>query len=227
MQCSHRSCGWVLRAWKSNRRTYWHVKTFVNEHTCERNDNYNIEFKRVSATVIGDLFASKYRNPGCIIYPKDIVSKMMEQHGIHLSYNKAYKLKEHTLNRVFGDMLPNLLPLYIYLLWLILQTSISICWHVIAYVQRSVNQLTCFLPYTIGFLKHAYEMGVSPVPDPEFWDISDAIWNSIVLPWEKKPLPGRPKKLRISSAREKRKLHSCSKCGKKKTQENNLPGTII
>ncbi|KAK3193816.1 hypothetical protein Dsin_025126 [Dipteronia sinensis] len=59
--------------------------------------------------------------------------------------------------------------------------------------------------YITGFLKHAYKMGVNPVPDPEFWDIPDAIRNCIVLPWKKKNLPGRPKKLRIPSAGEKRK----------------------
>ncbi|KAK3212265.1 hypothetical protein Dsin_016971 [Dipteronia sinensis] len=65
----------------------------------ERNDNYNIEFKRVSACVIGDLFASKFGDPGRIICPKDIVSEIREQHGIHLSYNKAYRSKEHALNQ--------------------------------------------------------------------------------------------------------------------------------
>ncbi|KAK2648901.1 hypothetical protein Ddye_016390 [Dipteronia dyeriana] len=89
-------------ALKSNRGTYWHVKEFVNEHTCERNDNYNIEFKRVSAAVIGDLFVSKYRDLGHIIHPKDIVYEKKEQHGIHISYNKVYSTKEHALNQVFG-----------------------------------------------------------------------------------------------------------------------------
>ncbi|KAK2653808.1 hypothetical protein Ddye_013664 [Dipteronia dyeriana] len=88
-----RSYGWVL-AWKSNRGTYWHVNAFVNEHTCERNDNYNVKFKRVDAVVIHDLFASKKRDPERIIRLKDIVSEMREHHGIHLSYNKAYKSKE-------------------------------------------------------------------------------------------------------------------------------------
>ena len=83
--------------------TYWHVKAFVNEHTCERNDNYNIEFKCVSAAVIGDLYESKYHDPGHIIRPKDIIYEMREQHGINLSYNKAYRSKEHALNQVFGD----------------------------------------------------------------------------------------------------------------------------
>ena len=71
--------------------------------------------------------------------------------------------------------------------------------------------------YTTGYLKHAYGMSVNPVPDTESWDIPDAIRNRIVLPWKKKKLPGRPKKLRIPSAGEKRKSQSCSKCGKKDT----------
>ncbi|KAK2652885.1 hypothetical protein Ddye_012741, partial [Dipteronia dyeriana] len=97
-----RSYGWVLWACKSNKVTYWHVKAFVNEHTCERNNNYNVELKLVSAAMIGDLFASKYLNPRPIIHHKDIIFEMREQHDIHLSYNKAYRLKEHALNQVFG-----------------------------------------------------------------------------------------------------------------------------
>lgn len=77
--------------------------------------------------------------------------------------------------------------------------------------------------YTTGYLKHAYEMAVNPVPDPESWDIPDAIRNRIVLPWKKKKLPGRPKKLRIPSAGEKRKLQSCSKCGNKGHNKSACP----
>ncbi|KAK3204670.1 hypothetical protein Dsin_018716 [Dipteronia sinensis] len=78
----------------------------------------------------------------------------------------------------------------------------------------SINALASEF-YTTRFLKHAYEMGVNLVPDPEYWDIPDAIRTRIVLPWKKKNLPRRPKKLRIPSTREKRKLQSCLKCGKK------------
>ncbi|KAK2658306.1 hypothetical protein Ddye_004839 [Dipteronia dyeriana] len=94
------------------------MKMFVNEHTCEKNDNYNVEFKCVSATVIGDLFASKYRDPGRITRPKDIVSEMREHHGIHLSYKKAYRSKEHVLNQVFGGPWESFqrLPSYFYVL---------------------------------------------------------------------------------------------------------------
>ncbi|KAK2635917.1 hypothetical protein Ddye_030709 [Dipteronia dyeriana] len=90
-ECRQGSCGWVLRVWKSNRETYWHVNSFVNEHTCDRNDNYNIEFKRVRAHVIWDLFASKFSDPGHNFCSKDIVSEMREQYAIHLSYNKTYR----------------------------------------------------------------------------------------------------------------------------------------
>ncbi|KAK3212371.1 hypothetical protein Dsin_017077 [Dipteronia sinensis] len=87
------SYGWVIRAWKSNKGTYWHVNSFVKEQTCDKNDNYNIEFKRVSACVIGDLFASKFGNLGRNIRPKNIVSEMREKHGIHHSYNKSLQVK--------------------------------------------------------------------------------------------------------------------------------------
>ncbi|KAK3212880.1 hypothetical protein Dsin_017586 [Dipteronia sinensis] len=82
------------------------------------NDNYNIEFRRVSSYVIGDLFASKFGNPGCHIRPKDIVSEMREQHGIHHSYNKTYRSKVHALNQVFGDPWESFqrLPAYFYVL---------------------------------------------------------------------------------------------------------------
>ena len=66
-------------------------------------------------------------------------------------------------------------------------------------------------------------MSVNLVPDPESWDIPDAIRNRIVLPWKKKILPGRPKKLRVPSARKKRKLPSCSKCGKKGHNKTTCP----
>ncbi|KAK2648005.1 hypothetical protein Ddye_015494 [Dipteronia dyeriana] len=51
-----------------------------------------------SATMIEDLFVSKYRVP---MRPKDIVFEMSEQHSIHLSYKKAYMSKEHALNQFY------------------------------------------------------------------------------------------------------------------------------
>ncbi|KAK2655013.1 hypothetical protein Ddye_008065 [Dipteronia dyeriana] len=69
-----------------------------------------------------------------------------------------------------------------------------------------INTLTSKL-YTTGLLKHAYEMSVNPISDPKFWDIPDAIRNHIVLPRKKKNLLGRPKKLRIPSAGDKRNVY--------------------
>ncbi|KAK2661082.1 hypothetical protein Ddye_007615 [Dipteronia dyeriana] len=59
--------------------------------------------------MIRDLFASKYH---------DIVSEMRELHGIHLSHNKAYRSKGHTLNQVFYGPWESFqsLPSYYYVL---------------------------------------------------------------------------------------------------------------
>ncbi|KAK3222501.1 hypothetical protein Dsin_009526 [Dipteronia sinensis] len=45
----------------------------------------------------------------------------------------------------------------------------------------SINALASEF-YTTGFLKHAYEMGVNPFSDPEYWDIPDVIRTRTVLP---------------------------------------------
>ncbi|KAK3193385.1 hypothetical protein Dsin_024695 [Dipteronia sinensis] len=306
----------------------------------------------------GGLFTSKFGDPGRRIRPKDIVSEMREQHGIHLMYNKAYSLKEHALNQVFSDPWESfqrsiicidathlkartrgvllvalckdenemIYPLAFSLdqyngifnameaifpyaahgicayslaqnlkrfckqrddvIWLyysatyayhieefdramaelketyrkvydellgagvekfsrvhsprkwyfLMTTNIAesmnscllavrklpitamaefirdlsqsqwdldelLCSHAMAVTSVSwprfkgvsINTLASEF-YTTRFLKHAYEMGVIPVPDPKYWDISDAIWTYTVLPWKKKNLPERPKK---------------------------------
>ncbi|KAK2658810.1 hypothetical protein Ddye_005343 [Dipteronia dyeriana] len=52
-----------------------------------------------------ELFARKISDPGCTIRPKDIITKVREQHDINLKYNKAYRSKNHTLNTVVGILL--------------------------------------------------------------------------------------------------------------------------
>ncbi|KAK3225563.1 hypothetical protein Dsin_005425 [Dipteronia sinensis] len=88
----------------------------------------------------------------------------------------------------------------------------------------SINALASDL-YTTRFLKHAYEMSVNLVLDPEFWNIPHEIWNLTVLPWKKKKLIGRPKKLMIPSTEEKRKLQSCLNCGQKGHNKKPSSGT--
>ncbi|KAK2649618.1 hypothetical protein Ddye_017107 [Dipteronia dyeriana] len=82
---------------------YWHVKFFVKEHRCCDSGNYNIDFKRVSSYVIGELFARKVIDPKHIIRPKDIVFEMKDLHGITLSYNKVYRSKDRALHKACGD----------------------------------------------------------------------------------------------------------------------------
>ncbi|KAK2658249.1 hypothetical protein Ddye_004782 [Dipteronia dyeriana] len=101
--CKNSKCEWVIRAGKLKNGTYWHVKSFVKEHTCINDDNYNMQFSRVSSFIIGELFARKMSDPGCTIRPKDIITEVREQHDINLKYNKAYRSKNHALNKAFGD----------------------------------------------------------------------------------------------------------------------------
>ncbi|KAK3188944.1 hypothetical protein Dsin_028505 [Dipteronia sinensis] len=286
-----------------------------------------------------NLFESKFGDPERSICPKDIVYEMREHYGIHLLYNKAYRLKEHALNQArtmgvllvvvckdrnemiytlaFGfansecteswtwflkklckviqysdrvmlvsdrdNVISNAMKsiflnvahgicayhlaqnlkrfckqrddviwlyyraMYVYCIkefdramaelketyckvddkwkettvdldkrsclcrqWDLDKLSCSHAMAVARFKGVSINAQASNL-YTTGFLKHAYEMGVNLIPDPEFRDIPDAIRNRFVLPWKKKNLPRKPKKLRIPSAGEKRKLQSVFK----------------
>ena len=79
------------------------MKSVGSEHTCGDNGNYNVDFHRVSSYVIGQLFAKQLADPGRNLRPKDIMTNMKDKHGINLTYNKAYRSKDRTLESVFGD----------------------------------------------------------------------------------------------------------------------------
>ena len=116
--CTKGGCEWVIRAAKLKNGTYWHVKSFVKEHTCGDCGNYNVDFTRVSARVIGEMYARKYADPGCTIRPKDIISDFRDEHDINLSYNKAYRSKTCALHKAFSDPWESFkrLPAFFYML---------------------------------------------------------------------------------------------------------------
>ncbi|KAK2652565.1 hypothetical protein Ddye_012421 [Dipteronia dyeriana] len=102
--CRKNGCEWVVTAGKLKNETYWHVKSFVKEHTCGDSGNCNIDFRRVSSYVIEELYVRKFSDPGCNLRPKDIMSEFRDERSIKLSYNKAYRSKTCVLHKTFGDL---------------------------------------------------------------------------------------------------------------------------
>ncbi|KAK3184017.1 hypothetical protein Dsin_031303 [Dipteronia sinensis] len=107
-----------LRVGKLRNVTYWHVTFVDNVHTYGDSGNYNVDFHRVSCHVIGELFSRSFADPGCNLHPKDIICDMRDKHNINLSYNKAYKSKDHALHSIFSDPWEsfNMLPVYFHML---------------------------------------------------------------------------------------------------------------
>ncbi|KAK2637342.1 hypothetical protein Ddye_032134 [Dipteronia dyeriana] len=184
---------------------------------------------------------------------------MRGQHGIHLSYNKAYRSKEHALNQ-FYDRRTNAHEMSTYLTtfadehikdktdttqrceihpihfnkfkvddkWK--EITVDFNEHSCSCHEWDLDDLSC--SHAIAVARYASQsfnyVHLSVVVDFTnlnfcLLDISNTIQNRIVLPWQNKNIPGRPKKLRIPSAGEKRKLHSCSKCGKKGHKKTTCP----
>ncbi|KAK2655138.1 hypothetical protein Ddye_008190, partial [Dipteronia dyeriana] len=103
---------------KSRNGIYWNVTSIDSKHTYGDNGNYNVDFYRVSAPIIGQLFSRKFMNPGRHIHPKDIMTDMRDKHDINLSYNKVYKSKDCALHNVSGDPWESfkMLPIYFHML---------------------------------------------------------------------------------------------------------------
>ncbi|KAK1586897.1 hypothetical protein Q3G72_007335 [Acer saccharum] len=115
--CNDIKCDIALRATCRDGCTYWVARKFTQGHTCSL-DTYESHFCKVSAIVIGEMFAPKLNTNGRIIRPIDIITEMREQHGVQLLYTTAWRVKEHAKNVLYGKPKDSyqLLPVYFHLL---------------------------------------------------------------------------------------------------------------
>ena len=56
--------------------------------------------RQVSTKVIGSMIIKKLKQKGRIIRPTDVVVEMQSDHGIHILYGKAWRVKEYAQNLV-------------------------------------------------------------------------------------------------------------------------------
>ena len=73
----------------------------------------------------------------------------------------------------------------------------------------------------------AYGEMIQPVGSQVHWDVPNSISEIKILPPEQKPVPGRPKKKRLPSAGEHKRLVQCGRCKSyghnQKTCKNLVP----
>ncbi|KAK2646205.1 hypothetical protein Ddye_021400 [Dipteronia dyeriana] len=88
-----------------------------NDTSIDLNDVSKVPYCDVQMET-GELVARKVTDLGRIIRPKDRVFEMKDLHNINLTYNKAYKSKDHALYNSFGNPWESfkMLPTFLYML---------------------------------------------------------------------------------------------------------------
>ncbi|KAL0543902.1 hypothetical protein IC582_019007 [Cucumis melo] len=59
--------------------------------------------EQAKSWVVGELIKSKFKGPGRIYKPRDIIEDMRQDYGINMSYEKAWRARENAYERVRGS----------------------------------------------------------------------------------------------------------------------------
>ena len=105
LSCSVGTCSWKFRARSLNgNKNIWKIAHYVNKHSClldiSHNNHRQASCSFVSACLkkifVDESVAEKFT-------PKDIILLMRKDHGVDISYYKAWKGRELALNAMRGN----------------------------------------------------------------------------------------------------------------------------
>lgn len=93
------------------------VRRFYSIHTCSL-DLVLGDHRQATSVVVGECVKSKFLDPKRVYTPNDIISDMMENYGVSVSYEKAWRSREKAIEMVRGkpDKSYSLLPMFLYML---------------------------------------------------------------------------------------------------------------
>ncbi|KAL0551962.1 hypothetical protein IC582_011055 [Cucumis melo] len=100
--CIDKKCGWRLRAVRLKDSNIFKIKKYVKVHSCSL-EFLNRDHRQAKSWVVGKLIKSKFKGPGHIYKPRDIIEDMRQDYGINMSYEKAWRARENAYERVRGS----------------------------------------------------------------------------------------------------------------------------
>ncbi|KAA0037331.1 MuDRA-like transposase [Cucumis melo var. makuwa] len=102
VRCIDNKCGWRLRAVRLKNSNIFKIKKYVKVHSCSL-EFLNRDHRQAKSWVVGELIKSKFKGPGRIYKPRDIIEDMRQDYGINMSYEKAWRARENAYERVRGS----------------------------------------------------------------------------------------------------------------------------
>ncbi|KAL0546608.1 hypothetical protein IC582_016520 [Cucumis melo] len=102
VRCIDKKCGWRLRAVRLKDSNIFKIKKYVKNHSCSL-EFLNRDHRQAKSWVVGELIKSKFKGPGRIYKPRDIIEDMRQDYGINMSYEKTWRARENVYERVRGS----------------------------------------------------------------------------------------------------------------------------
>ncbi|KAL0551887.1 hypothetical protein IC582_010977 [Cucumis melo] len=102
VRCIDNKCGWRLRAVRLKDSNIFKIKKYVKVHSCSL-EFLNRDHRQSKSWVVGELIKSKFKGPGRIYKPRDIIEDMRQDYGINMSYEEAWHARENAYERVRGS----------------------------------------------------------------------------------------------------------------------------
>ncbi|XP_062086202.1 uncharacterized protein LOC133792313 [Humulus lupulus] len=115
--CVDDKCKWRLRATKLVNSNKFEVRKFFGEHTCSLDVRHK-DHCQASPWLIGHVIRRKFEGDNVNYKPRSIVKDMSLSYGVHMSYAKAWRCREHALAYIRGTPESSFqkLPSFIYMM---------------------------------------------------------------------------------------------------------------
>ncbi|XP_070022631.1 uncharacterized protein [Nicotiana sylvestris] len=117
LMCVDDSCAWNFKSSAVFKANIFKVRSYNNNHTCGYGERYLTQ-RQATSGVIASIVKDKYVNPKKVYTANDIIEDIQKQHGIEVSYMKAWRAKEIVMTMIRGSPSDSYkeLPKYFYML---------------------------------------------------------------------------------------------------------------
>ncbi|XP_050234423.1 uncharacterized protein LOC126682721 [Mercurialis annua] len=117
LSCLDTNCTWKLNASRKGTSQIFIIRKLIINHNCSMVVRTSDQ-RQATSSVIGEYIKSKYTNLKTVYKPADILRDMRDDHGIKMSYSKAYRSKVVAQEMVRGKPYDSfsLIPSYLYML---------------------------------------------------------------------------------------------------------------
>lgn len=93
LHCVDEKCSWRLRATKVNASESFVIRKYFSHHSCDSSLR-NVNHRQATAKILGGLVSNHFAGGKDPLKPKQLIEIFRKDHGVGISYSKAWKAQE-------------------------------------------------------------------------------------------------------------------------------------